>query len=204
MERAARGDSAAITELEARPPAAISVKEALAISAGHAAVKRAAVSELEARAAKDSSFASGDEIAKQLKHAAADPDTMSEALRAMAELPDSQGPDLLFEVWSSKKKGDPTGELAERLMFSANVRKRASPALAVALDLRTLEKCADVKAVVKRAIAKGDRRSTSGLFRFNQKKGCGDDKKDDCWPCLRDGDDLKDAIRSAAKRRAPR
>jgi hypothetical protein len=204
VERAARGDEKALADLEARPAGALSVTESLAVASGHAAIKRRTVQELGARARKEPAFASSDEIARELKRAAADPGTMSDALRVMAELPDPQGADMLYDVYMSKKKGDPTGDLARMLLFNDGVRKRASPALKVALDLRTLEKCDQVLASVKEAEAKGDKRSTSALFRFNQKKGCGDDKKADCWPCLRDGDELKDAIRAVAKRKPAR
>jgi hypothetical protein len=204
VERAARGDEKALAELEARPAGALNVNEAIAIANGHAAIKRKKVTELGARAQKEPSFASSNELALELKRAASNPGTMTEALRVMAALPDPQGADLLFELYSSKKKGDPIGDLARNLLFNDKVRKRASPALQVALDLRTLEKCDAVLAAIKRASEKGDKRSTSALFRFNQKKGCGDDKKADCWPCLRDGDELKDAIKKVATRKPAR
>lgn len=204
VERAARGDEKALGELEARPPGALGLSEALAIATGHAAQKKKKVAELGVRAKKEPAFAASDELATELKRAAGNSGTMTEALRVMAELPDPQGADLLFEIYTSKKKGDPTGDLARNLLFNDKVRKRASPALQVALDLRTLEKCDAVLAAIMRASEKGDKRSTSALFRFNQKKGCGDDKKADCWPCLRDGDELKDAIKKVATRKPAR
>lgn len=204
VERAARGDEKALGELEGRPQGSLSVTEALAVASGKAAIKRRTVQELGARAKKEPAFASSDEIARELKRAASDPGTMPDALRVLAELPDPQGADMLFDIYTSKKKGDPTGDLARMLLFNDGVRKRASPALKVALDLRTLEKCDQVLAAVKEAEQKGDKRSTSALFRFNAKKGCGDDKKADCWPCLRDGDELKDAIKAVAKRKPAR
>lgn len=204
VERAARGDEKALADLEGRPQGSLSVTEALAVASGHAAIKRQKVQELGARAKKEPAFASSDELARELKRAASDPGTMPDALRVLAELPDPQGADMLYDIYTSKKKGDPTGDLARMLLFNDGVRKRASPALKVALDLRTLDKCEPVLAAVKEAEQKGDKRSTSALFRFNQKKGCGDDKKADCWPCLRDGDELKDAIKAVAKRKPAR
>ena len=56
----------------------------------------------------------------------------------------------------------------------------------------------------------GDKRSRHLLAKLLQKRGCGDTKKDDCYPCLRDLDDdkekisVKDAIQAVTKRPGPK
>jgi hypothetical protein len=100
--------------------------------------------------------------------------------------------------------------LAEELVYSKDVREKASRELKVALDLRDVEECDVAKGFVQAANDHGDRRSVHLLAKFNNKWGCGPKKRDDCWECLRSLDDEKDAativdaIRSANKRAAPK
>jgi hypothetical protein len=197
IERAESGDSDAISELEKRPAIERSVAEDVALTHARAALKRKQLAVLAAEPA-------GAEVAQKLKKAMDDPDTASEALRVMAELQGSLGPDLLFYAWTNRKKADPIGELAGMLLQNPDVRKKASPALAVAIDLRLVESCDLAKDAVKRAIDSGDRRSGQGLGRFTSKSGCGDNKHEDCWSCLRDGDELKSAQKAISKRAPPK
>jgi hypothetical protein len=204
LERAASGDEAALRELEAKPEAKRSVGEVLAIARGHATVKQHAVSELLERARHDEAFAASGELSSKLRSALADPDTVNEALRVAAELPSTLGGDLLYAIWASHKKGDAVRDLADALLASAAVRKRASLPLSVALDLRRAESCDSAKDAVHRAVDQGDWRAAHALGRFAAKRGCGENKKDDCWPCLRDDDTLKRAMKAVVKRPAPK
>jgi hypothetical protein len=84
------------------------------------------------------------------------------------------------------------------------VYAKASPALKVALDLRRAESCEETQKILPRAIEQGDRRSLHLLERRLRKYGCGATKKEDCYKCLRDGDELKDAIKAVRTRQRPR
>ncbi len=181
-------DTAAI---EARTARERSVDDVLALSAARADEKRRGLT------------GAADDPAR-LRAAANDPDTMRDALAAMAKLSSPLGPDLLYSTWTTRKKGDAAAVLAEALLASDEVRKRASPALLVALDLRAAESCDAAKEALGRAAEQGDRRVTPLLGRFSQKRGCGDGKRDDCWPCLRDGDELKTAAKAVGARVPPK
>ncbi|MCC6897781.1 MAG: hypothetical protein IT377_02340 [Polyangiaceae bacterium] len=181
-------DTAAI---EARSAAERSVDDVLALSAARADEKR-------------SGLVGAQDDPARLRAAVSDPDTMREALGAMARMSSPLGPDLLYSAWTTRKKGDPAAAIAEALLSPDEVRKRASPALLVALDLRAAESCDAAKAALGRAAEHGDRRVVPLLGRFSQKSGCGEGKRDDCWPCLREGDDLKTAAKAAGKRAPPK
>jgi len=190
--------------IEARPPRERSVEDVLGLGASTAAKKRRAIGDDAAKASQSELYAGSPELVATLKSAALDPDTWREALGTMAKLPSASGPDLLYWIWTTRKKNDPAAALAEALLASGEVRKRASAALLVALDLRAAESCEAAKDAVTRAAEQGDRRSAALLGRFAQKKGCGDGKRDDCWPCLRDGDELKAATQAVGKRAGPK
>src|SRR5262249_7465252 len=95
------------------------------------------------------------------------------------------GPDLLYEVVASPKGRTETAQLAEDLLAAKEVRDKASPALALTLDLRAAQQCEDYKALLPRAAEVGDRRAIPTLAKLTSKKGCGDTKRDDCFECLR-------------------
>jgi hypothetical protein len=107
-------------------------------------------------------------------------------------------------VWTSTSKKTPASELAESLVLSKEVRAKASPALAVALDLRTATTCEQTKQVLVRAAEHADRRSLYLIGKLSRKTGCGDNKRADCHPCLRDGDEIKNALKQSRKQAAPR
>lgn len=197
-------DEAVLAALEARPPRERSVDDVLALAAGRAAGKRRALGDDAAKASQSELYASSPELGAKLKSAALDPDTMRDALGSMAKLPSQLGADLLYQTWTTRKKSDPAVALAEALLLTNEVRKKASPALLVALDLRAAESCDAAKEALTRALEHGDRRVVPLLGRFAQKKGCGDDKREDCWACLREGEELKAATKSVATRAPPK
>lgn len=197
-------DKSALEALEARPPRQRSVDDVLAMGSARAAEKRRAVGDDAAKASQNPLYAGSPELTAKLKTAALDPDTMREALAAMAKLPSPAGADLLYSIWTTRKKSDPAALLAEALLATDDVRSRASPALRVVLDLRAAESCDSVKDALTRALEHGDRRVVPLLGRFSQKKGCGDDKQGDCWPCLREGEELKAAAKSVGTRAPPK
>lgn len=197
-------DESALQAVEARPPRQRSVDDVLALGGARAAAKRRAVGDDAAKASQNQLYAGSPELSAKLKTAALDPDTIREALGAMAKLPSATGADLLYSIWTTRKKNDPAALLAEALLTTDEVRKKASPALLVVLDLRAAESCDSVKDALTRALEHGDRRVVPLLGRFSQKKGCGDDKRDDCWACLREGEELKAAAKSVATRAPPK
>jgi hypothetical protein len=96
-----------------------------------------------------------------------------------------------------------TTELARALLYSADMRPKASSALGVALDLRAAETCPQYQAILPKALTDGDRRALHLLAKLNAKRGCGPKKTDDCFACLRDKSDELTATINAVKSRRP-
>jgi hypothetical protein len=179
-------------------------QQALTLSNEHAAERIKAVQELGQRLARDATLINKPEIVEQLRGYADEGETAREALAALAVVPGPVGPDLLYDVWTRTPKRTPITELAEALNYAKDVRPRASPALAVALDLRRAESCQAVKAILPRANQHGDKRALVPLVKLMSKRGCGPAKKDDCFACLGKRDEVRDAITEARGRKEPK
>ena len=121
----------------------------------------------------------------------------------MAKIEHPIGPDLLFHVWTATRERTDTTRLAEELLFSRDVRGRASPALAVVLDLRDTRDCPKTREILASAMKHADRRSLVGLGRLQRRTGCGEGEREDCYACLRDGQEIEGAIQAAAGREPP-
>jgi hypothetical protein len=139
----------------------------------------------------------------ELRKLTQDPDTARETLGGIAELPGPLGADLLYEIWTGTPNRTDATELARALVHAPDVRAKASPALSVALELRRAETCEQNQALLARAVSEGDRRSFSLLAKLKRKQGCGPNKRQDCYACLREGTELDDAIKAVKTKRAP-
>jgi eukaryotic-like serine/threonine-protein kinase len=118
------------------------------------------------------------------------------------------GLDLLYDVWLEVKADKKQRILSDFLAKQLEIHhsRRASKALKVALDLefRGELECEPVKKIVLQAIKSADTRSVAGLNALEVKNGCGFDKQQDCFACLREGGDLEAALQTATESAAPR
>jgi hypothetical protein len=202
-ERAAEGDASAMSELARRPRTERTVGEVMALADGRAASKRRALRDFRTVLLSHPELP---EHRARLKELIRDPDTALPALALASELPGSVGPDLLYETWVGTPHKTETTRVAEELVFSKDVYEAAPPALRVALDLRIAETCEDVRQILPRVRESGDSRSTPLLLKLRRKRGCGPNKQEDCYVCLRDLEKDKAAVGieaalSAARRR---
>ncbi|MCB9608195.1 MAG: hypothetical protein H6716_16525 [Polyangiaceae bacterium] len=198
-----RGDAEAMKALEAKAPDERSAAEALALARGRSAALRASWREFMDGLKQNPSELSDKAKKKQLEDYARNRELSTETLEAVAALGTEDALDFLYEIWVGTPKRTDTTQLAEELVMSNDLRKKASPALGVALELRTVDKddpCASTKKLVQRAEKDGDVRSLHLLGRLGNKRGCGSSGRDDCYACLRKPDVLKDAIQSVRKR----
>ena len=190
--------------LEKLPPAERSIEQALALSQGHAAVKRLALAHLRGTIAKQGG-APDAESTKRLVQFARDADTAREVIGLFATLPGPVGPDLLYEFSTDKKTQPELAKLAEQLLLSKEVRSKASPALSLLLDLRDATACEARLPLLEKAPDVGDRRMLSVAVSYIKKTGCGASNRQDCNPCLRDDNSkvLRTAIAKVQGRKAP-
>lgn len=89
---------------------------------------------------------------------------------------------------------------AEAALKDEEVRSTASPSLKLVLDLETAESCEELRSLVERAALVGDKRAIPKLQTFTERHGCGPEKSDDCYPCLRENSALVDAISTIENR----
>jgi hypothetical protein len=177
----------------------------MVLNEGRAMRKRQQADALSLKLQTDPELAKDTAVQAELLRLAADPDTAATALAAMAQARSAIGADLLYEAWTSRSLPSASEELARSLLYSRDVRPHASPALAVALELRGAESCEAVQAALPKALSDGDRRSVSALAKLNARRGCGENKAHDCYACLRS--QMKPVVTAIAKakgRRPPR
>lgn len=203
LERAASGESGALKQLAERAPAELGVEEAIALSLGQSAERVHAVRVLRERVAHDPGLIKDPALLAELRKAIDDPETARDALAAMASVPGPISADLIYEVWTVTTARTAATDLARALSYSKEIRAKASKALAVALDLREADTCEKSRALLPRATSDGDRRALHSLNKLTRKYGCGPNKRQDCYACLREGDDLDAALKASKVRREP-
>jgi hypothetical protein len=203
LDRAAAGDPTALTALEQKKPKDLATDEALAVARGKVAQEVAAVKKLREKLATDPGLAKDKKLVAELLRFAHGRETSHDALAAMAALPGPLSADLVYEVWTGTAERSDSTELARSILLGKDVRPKASPALSVALELREAATCEESLGLLSKAIELGDKRALVPINRLARRTGCGPNKKQDCYPCLRDGDALKRAFNAVRVRREP-
>lgn len=204
-ERAARGDADARATLGAIAPAELTLAQSVALARGDTAARQAELTVLGERLKAEPALVDRPETLAELLAFARDPVTTVAAQELIAAQERPTTTDLLYEIWTGVPGRTPATLLAERLLLSKAVRAHASPALAVALELREVEDCAGAERLVARASEVGDRRAVRGLQRLVLKKDCGDNGREYCFPCFRtvEGRRAIGAAIGTLQRRAP-
>lgn len=133
-----------------------------------------------------------------LRALADDDNYAKEILEFSAKYLGEIGADLLFHVWAKTSLTTTATTRAYELLTSSEVQKNYSPALKVAMDLRASDTCKDILKQLPEVERVGDDRSTSRLRKMKNTDGCGKNKREDCYPCLRESDALRDAYQASA------
>jgi hypothetical protein len=203
LERAATGEPTALSTLVQKKPKDLGTDEALAIARGKVAQDVLAAKKLRERLSADPGLAKDKKVVGDLLRFAHGRETTEDALATMAALPGPLSADLVYEVWTGTAEKSEATELARAILLGKDMRPKASPALSVALDLREATTCEESLALLSRAIEQGDKRALVPINRLARRTGCGPNKRQDCYPCLRDGDLLKKAFNAVRVRREP-
>lgn len=190
--------------LEARRAEELSKDEALTLASARRQREVTRVALLRQNLTRDPGLFKDAATLTELRRAAEDPLTAPDALSAMAEAPGPLSADLLYEMWTGTVARNSATELARSLVFSKEVRAKASPELAVALELRIAETCEQNKALLPKVLDKGDRRTLALLAKLSRRFGCGANKRQDCYPCLREDKAVDEAMTAVKKRREPK
>jgi hypothetical protein len=107
------------------------------------------------------------------------------AMEIMAEHMGAQGPDLLYRLLTADGVGKFPKERAAELLASVEVKRRASPALAIALELRAITQPCARKPLLERAGMVGDERSRAYLRPLTLQHKCGFLGLDRCFAAAR-------------------
>jgi hypothetical protein len=210
-EKAVEGDEKAFKELSDKAVKERTGAETLAVFHGDLAQKRKVLEEVARKIDLVEAFGKSDETQKKIFAAIKDPRQSVATLEILAGLKGPMGPDYLYKVYKMRGRYKVTKELALELLHSKDIYEKASDALKITLDLNkavaTEEKdCKQMIKLLVRAQADADTRAFSPIASLNRKRGCGDNKLQDCWECLRkdEGKDaLRDAVQLARKNKAP-
>jgi hypothetical protein len=199
-----KAPSASAVELASRPLSSLSSAELVLLAEERNKQRREAGRTLRQKLERNPALAQERPVQGELLRLVDDADTASDGLAAMASLAGPISADLLYEVWTGSSARTDATELARALVYSTDVRPKASAALSVALELRTAESCEQYRAVLPQALKAGDRRSLHLLTKLSNRRGCGPKKAEDCYACLREpADELAATINAVKSRRAP-
>jgi hypothetical protein len=201
---ATKPSAPALSEIEAKPLGSLSASELLKLAEARSERRREAALALRKKLEDSPALAADKAVQLELLKWAGDEETARHALGAMAALNGPIGADLLYEVWAGTSARTDATELAHALVYSSDVRPKATPALAVALELRQAETCEQFQRALPKALKDGDRRSLTPLMKLGNKRGCGPKKSQDCYACLRaQPDELTATINAVKSRRSP-
>jgi serine/threonine-protein kinase len=144
-------------------------------------------------------------LQEDVRNAALVSSTQDEAFALLESRMGVRGIDILYDVafGTSGKLYAQAAARAKRSLELADVRGRASPALAILLDFRDAKACDDKHALLERARDHGDARLLSVMQPFESTRGCGFLGRSDCYPCMRK-DRLFGEAKSAIEERATR
>jgi len=206
IARAEDGDRAELGNLESRPEDKRSAAEWMAIARGRARLMdyRPALLAFERAVEADESLAADDGMLHAVRRAADDDATQKLALDLCVNRLGAPGADVLFDIWASTSEKTTTTQVAKSLLDKPDVREHASKALRIALELRHISHCDDAKRLVLAAKDFADERAFRPLNALSARRGCGFLGLADCYSCLRQGDDLSEALKAAQNRKGPR
>jgi serine/threonine-protein kinase len=106
----------------------------------------------------------------------------------------AKGPDLLFDLSTTKGLSARAVTRVKQTLAKPEVKSRMSPQLALVIEFRAATSCEAKKALLGRAKEQGDGRLLTSLRALQTPKGCGFLGLGDCWSCMRRDNALGAAI----------
>jgi serine/threonine-protein kinase len=152
--------------------------------------------------ASDPNAAADMKLEEDVRNAALLHDAQDDAFAILESKMGMRGIDLLYDIayGSSGRQYPQAAARAKHSLEDVEVRKRASPALAVVLAYRETKTCEQKHALLGEARDKGDIRMFALLQPYEVTRGCGFFGRSDCYPCMRKDHDLADALQALQDR----
>jgi eukaryotic-like serine/threonine-protein kinase len=185
----------ALTDLATQYPNDVRIGRALVVALGEEKRRVDAMRELGHLLDRDKAAADDESLLRAVRASAEDPDAADLAFELMEGPLGGRGSELLFDLTSSQR----AGPRASKSLSRPEIRAR-SPAVAIALDFKNASTCEAKKALLGRVRDQGDRRVLGAVKSLRVQSGCGFLRRSDCWPCLRQGSELPDALREVEAR----
>ena len=125
-------------------------------------------------------------LEEEVRNAALLKDTQDEAFALLETKMGERGIDILYDIafGTSGRLYPQAAGRAKRSLEGAEVRGRASAALAVLLEFRDAKTCEDKHALLDRARDHADARFLAALQPYESSRGCGFIGRSDCYPCM--------------------
>jgi serine/threonine-protein kinase len=162
----------------------------------------AAMGEAEQWLEADPAAAADLKLQEDVRNASLFHDTADVAFALLEAHMGMRGIDILYDIayGASGRLYPQAAQRAKQSLGRADVKGRASPALAVLLAFRDAKTCDQKHALLQDAGDKGDGRMASMLTPYQSSRGCGFLGRSDCYPCLHKDTALKDAITEIQER----
>jgi serine/threonine-protein kinase len=143
-------------------------------------------------------------VLADLRRAGEDPEAYRLVVNLCETILGSTGVDLLYELWFATRD-DPSRSMIADLAAKklTRLRRKASSALRITLELEAAQSCETLVVLLPRATSDADARAVRRLESLAVTTGCGANRSEDCYPCLRTTGDLARALERARSRPAP-
>lgn len=199
LDQAIAGGAPALIELAKQFPGDARVKRAIAHTYMAQRNGMDALRWLAKVLALDTNLVPEGELLQAAKLAFVRPELADDAIAMLEGELGERGIDALFLLAVRP------GPIRLKLKFNQSlakpeVRKRASRATQVAMELRAASQCEQKRALLPRAAQYGDRRALAQLQGLVQKQNCGPYGLADCGACLRQDDGLQRTIAALTAR----
>jgi serine/threonine protein kinase len=141
-------------------------------------------------------------LQEDVRNAALFRDAQDDAFVLLESRMGMRGIDILYDIayGASGRLYPQAASRARRSLELDDVRRRASPALAVLLDVRAARSCEDKHQLLERAQQEGDARLLPILQQYQSTRGCGFLGRSDCYPCMHRDRALYDAMAAIEQR----
>jgi serine/threonine protein kinase len=145
----------------------------------------------------DPKMRSDSEVQQNIVLAATRTESEDYAFQVMEREMGAQGVDLLYSIgYEGKGKSSKVASRAQRSLKAPAVRKMASKAALIALDMRAAGGCEAKYKLLERARDDGDERTAVQLRALLATNGCGFLGLGDCWKCMRRSSRLSEALKA--------
>jgi hypothetical protein len=205
LPRAAEPTPADLEALEKKPAAERTLEEVKLLGDFWLGQRNEEVSRLGTELRSKPDLLADEETRTLLMKYIEDRATATQALTMLAQTEVSMALDLIYDVWIRSSERTETTRIAEALLYASDVRPHVSPALEVALALRTQPTaCDQIRKLTDAAREHGDRRSAMLLVKTASREDCDNGEGPvKCRQCLEGKKRIRDVVKVVADREAP-